>query len=58
MDFFDSLSPTTQIFVIFIGLAVLFLAVFSNNKKNKGKLYDRKRRSFRDNYYTRKKDKE
>lgn len=54
MDFFDSLSPTTQIFVIFIGLAVLFLAVFSNNKKNKDKLYGRKRRDFRDNYYKRK----
>jgi hypothetical protein len=58
MDFFDSLSPTTQIFVIFIGLAVLFLAVFSNNRKNKNKLYDRKGRSFRDNYYNRKREKE
>jgi len=54
MDFFDALSPTTQIFVIFIGIAILFLAVFSNNRKNKDKLYGRKRRNFRRNYYKRK----
>lgn len=56
MDFLNSLSPSTQIVVLFIGIAILFLFVFSNNKRNKGKLYDRKRRSFRDNYYNRKKD--
>ena len=56
MEFFDSLSPTAQIFIIFIAIAILYLAVFSNNKRNKCKLYDRKRRSFRDNYYDRKKD--
>jgi len=56
MDFFNSLSPTTQIVALFVGIAILFLLVFSNNKRNKGKLYDRKRRSFRENYYTRKKN--
>ena len=56
MDFFDSLSPTTQIVALFVGIAILFLLVFSNNKRNKGKLYDRKRRSFRSNYYDKKKD--
>ncbi len=56
MDFFNSLSPTTQIVALFAGIAILFLLVFSNNKRNKGKLYDRKRRSFRDNYYNRKKE--
>jgi hypothetical protein len=56
MDFFDSLSPTAQIVALFVGIAILFLLAFSNNKRNKGKLYDRKRRSFRDNYYDKKKD--
>ena len=55
MDFFNQLSPSTQIVLLFVGIAILFLAVFSNSKKNKSKLYDRKRRSFRDNYYDRKK---
>ena len=58
MDFFDTLSPTAQIVSLFVGIAILFMLVFSNNKKNKGKLYDRKRRSFRDNYYSRKKEAE
>jgi len=54
MKFFDSLSNTTQIFVVFIGLAILFLLVFANNRRNKNKLYHRKRRSFKDNYETKK----
>jgi len=55
MDFFNTLSPSTQIVLLFVGIAILFLAVFSNSKKNKSKLYNGKRRSFRDNYYDRKK---
>ena len=55
MDFFNTLSPSTQIVLLFVGIAILFLAVFSNSKKNKNKLYNGKRRSFRDNYYDRKK---
>ena len=58
MKFLESLSPITQIFLTFIGIAVLFILVFFNNKKNKNRLYSRKRRSFKDNYYARKKDKE
>ena len=55
MVFFNTLSPSTQIVLLFVGIAILFLAVFSNSKKNKNKLYNGKRRSFRDNYYDRKK---
>ncbi|WP_299684354.1 hypothetical protein [uncultured Dokdonia sp.] len=58
MKFFDSLSTTTQVFVVFIGLAVLFMIVFANNKRNKNKLYHRKRRNFRDNYEAKRKEKE
>ncbi|WP_299768752.1 hypothetical protein [uncultured Dokdonia sp.] len=58
MKFFDSLSTTTQIFVVFIGLAVLFMVVFANNKRNKDKLYHRKRRNFKDNYEAKRKNKE
>ncbi|WP_299211533.1 hypothetical protein [uncultured Dokdonia sp.] len=58
MKFFDSLSNTSQIFVVFIGLAILFLLVFANNKRNKNKLYRRKRRNFKDNYEAKRKEKE
>ena len=58
MKFFDSLSNTSQIFVVFIGLAILFLLVFANNKRNKNKLYRRKRRNFKDNYAAKRKEKE
>ena len=56
MDFFNQLSSSTQIVVLFAGIAILFLAVFTNSKKNKNKLHNRKHRSFGDNY-TRKKEK-
>ena len=55
MDFFDSLSSTSQIFLVFIGLAILFLIVFANNKRNKNKLYHRKRRNFKENYEAKRK---
>lgn len=51
---FDSLPVVTQFVLIVIGIALLFLYVFSNSKKNKEKLYKRKRRDFRKNYYERK----
>lgn len=57
MKFFDSLSNTSQIFIVFIGLAILFLLVFANNKRNKNKLYRRKRRNFKDNYEAKRKEK-
>lgn len=58
MDFFDSLSSTSQIFIVFIGLAILFLLVFANNRRNKKRLYNRKRRNFKDNYEAKKKEKQ
>jgi len=58
MKFFDSLSSSTQVFVVFIGLAILFMIVFANNKRNKNKLYHRKRRNFRDNYDAKRKKQE
>lgn len=58
MDFFDSLSSTSQIFIVFIGLAILFLLVFANNRKNKKRLYNRKRRNFKDNYEAKRKERE
>lgn len=56
MDFFDSLSSTSQIFIVFIGLAILFLLVFANNRRNKKRLYNRKRRNFKDNYEAKRKE--
>ncbi|MCV6628322.1 MAG: hypothetical protein OIF50_00530 [Flavobacteriaceae bacterium] len=38
-----------------VGLAVLFLIVFFNNKRNVGKLRDRKRRDFKGHYENKKK---
>ena len=58
MDFFDSLSSTSQIFIVFIGLAILFLLVFANNRRNKKRLYNRKRRNFKDNYEAKRKEKQ
>lgn len=58
MEFFDSLSNTSQIFIVFIGLAILFIIVFANNKRNKNKLYHRKRRNFKENYEAKRKNKE
>ncbi len=54
---FDSLSEETQLIVMVIGIAILFILVSLNTKRNKGKLYDRKKRNFKRNYYTKKKEK-
>ena len=56
MDFFDSLSNTAQIGLVFAVLAVLFIVVFFNNKKNKEKRYNRRGRNFKENYYNRKRE--
>jgi|TARA_R100000544_G_C2162545_1_gene28346 hypothetical protein len=58
MDFFDSLSETVQIGLVFVILAVLFVIVFLNNRRNKEKRYNRRGRNFKDNYYQRKREKE
>lgn len=58
MDFFDSLSETTQIGLVFFILLILFLLVFFNNKKNKEKRYNRRGRNFKENFYNKKNEKE
>ncbi|MEB3344530.1 hypothetical protein U6A24_03605 [Aquimarina gracilis] len=55
---FDSLSEETQVILIIIGIAILFLAVSFNTKRNKRRLYDRDKRNFRKNYMNKKKNKE
>ncbi len=42
----------------FIIVIILFPLLLFNNKRNKNKLYNRKGRNFRDNYYEKKKGKE
>ena len=46
MDFFNNLSPTAQIFVSIIGVAILFLLVFANNKRNTTRQRGRRSRRF------------
>lgn len=58
MDFFDSLSETVQVGLVFMALAILFVIVFLNNRRNKEKRYNRRGRNFKDNYYQRKREKE
>tara|TARA_R110001632_G_scaffold48293_6_gene121720 strand:+ start:178 stop:354 length:177 start_codon:yes stop_codon:yes gene_type:complete len=58
MDFFDSLSETAQIGLVFFILMILFLLVFFNNRKNKEKRYNRRGRNFKENFYNKKKEKE
>lgn len=51
---FDSISEETQIILMIIGIAALFLAVSWNTKRNKEKLYNRGKRNFRKNYVDKK----
>ncbi len=46
MDFFDDLSPTTQIIVSIIGVSLLFLLVFANSKRNTANQRGRRTRKF------------
>ncbi len=46
MDFFNNLSPTAQIIVSIIGVAILFLLVFANNKRNTTRQRGRRSRRF------------
>lgn len=50
LEFFENLSPLTQLILVFVGLAVLFLIILANNKKNKNKLSQTKNRTFRERY--------
>ncbi len=54
---FDALSEETQLIVMVIGIAVLFVAVMWNTNRNRNKLYGRNKRDFRKNYFTKKKKK-
>ncbi|HAT71054.1 hypothetical protein [Croceibacter atlanticus] len=50
LDFFENLSPLTQLIIVFVGLAFLFLIILANNRKNKNKLSQTKNRTFRERY--------
>ena len=52
----DFIPESLQTILIVIVLAVLFLAVVANNKRNTGKLRERKKRNFRTDYLERKKE--
>ena len=53
---FDFIPESLQPFVIIVVLAVLFLAVLANNKKNQSKLREHKKRNFRADYNKRKEE--
>ena len=46
MDFFNNLSPATQIIVSVIGVSLLFLLVFANSKRNTTNQRGRRTRKF------------
>lgn len=47
---FNALSEETQLTLVIIGIALLFIIVIWNSKRNKKKLYSRDQRNFRKNY--------
>jgi len=51
---FEELSPEMQFIVVIVGLALLFLLVLWNNKRNTNKRFDRDKRNFRKNFYEKK----
>lgn len=55
---FDNLSPLTQILLVFGGLALLFLLVIANNKRNKQKRPGKNSKSFKQRIEERKKERE
>lgn len=52
---FDFLSEETQLILLVIAIAILFIVVMWNTKRNKQKLYNREQRQFRKNYLKKKK---
>jgi len=52
---FDALSEETQLVIVVIGIALLFVIVRWNSARNKKKLYNRDTRDFRKNYFNKKK---
>lgn len=55
---FESLSGETQLILMVIGIAVLFILVFYNTRRNKNKLYNRRKRNFKDNVIHKRKERE
>ncbi|RZT00277.1 hypothetical protein [Aquimarina brevivitae] len=55
---FDSLSEETQLLVMVLGLALLFILVMWNTKRNSSKFYGRKKRDFRKNVQEKKKNRD
>jgi len=53
---FDNFSPLTQILLVFGGLALLFLLVLANNKRNKEKRSGSNSKNFRQRIKDRKEE--
>jgi hypothetical protein len=51
MDFLKHLSEETQLIILIIAIALLFILVLFNNKRNTKLRYDREKRNFNKNYY-------
>ncbi|WP_158447887.1 hypothetical protein [Aquimarina longa] len=51
----EALSEENQLILMILGIAILFIAVSWNTKRNKNKLYNRKDRSYKKNYFEKKK---
>lgn len=54
MEFLKNLSEETQLVLLIIAIAILFILVILNNKRNKKLRYDRDKRHFNKNYYKKK----
>lgn len=54
MEFLKNLSEETQLVLLIIAIAILFILVILNNKRNKKLRYDREKRHFNRNYYKKK----
>lgn len=54
MEFLKNLSEETQLVLLIIAIAILFILVILNNKRNKKLRYDREKRHFNKNYYKKK----
>ena len=55
MNLLNSLSEETQLLLVIIAIALLFVLVLLNNKRNKKLRYDRDKRNFNKNYYSKRK---
>jgi hypothetical protein len=51
---FDQLSAENQLILVVIGIAILFVLVLLNNKRNAKKRFEREQRNFRKNFYSKK----